>query len=108
MDSSQASKILSHCPMCKKVYGKDAVRHLGEQQGAGLYHCTCHSCGQAMIAVVLEQMGLVSSIGMMTDLEVADALRFYEAEAVSKDECVAIHRVLDAQSWEFCQSLLKK
>lgn len=94
--------------MCKKVYGKEAVRHLGEQDGAGVYHCTCKSCGQAMIAVVLEQMGLVSSIGMMTDLEVSDALQFYTAEAVSKDECVQIHRILEQNSGDFCAALLPK
>ncbi len=103
---SQASKILSHCPLCKKNYPDDAVQSLGEQGGADIYHCTCKACGHAMIAVVLEQAGLVSSIGMVTDLEIHDAISFYKAKPISNDECVEAHRVLEHHSQELCKALI--
>lgn len=104
--NSQASKILSHCPLCKKTYPEAAVRHLGEQNGANMYHCTCQACGHAMMAVVLEQAGLVSSIGIVTDLEINDALGFFQAKPVSNDECIEAHRVLEHHAPELCQALL--
>ncbi len=105
---SQANKLLSHCPLCKQGYAEKAVQSLGQKDGNELYHCTCHQCGYAMIAVVLEQAGLVSSIGMITDLEINDAVRFYKAEPISNNECVEAHRVLNEQSQAFCQELLDK
>jgi hypothetical protein len=60
-----------------------------------------------MLAVVLETGGWVSSIGVMTDLEAKDALRFQTAKAISADECVQIHESLERQSRDFCQLLLK-
>lgn len=82
------------------------MQYLGEQKGAQVYHCSCVSCGHAMIAVILEQAGLVSSIGMVTDLEVSDALRFYKADPIQQDECVEIHRILEHHSQDLCSVLL--
>lgn len=98
--------MLGDCPVCKKTYPEEAVRHLGRERGVDLYHCACKGCGHAMLAVVLEQAGLVSSIGMMTDLEINDALQMYKANAITKDECVKAHRMLEEESQGFCQALL--
>ena len=106
MNSSQVTKMLSECPVCKKTYPEDAVRHLGQQIGADLYHCTCKACGHAMLAIVHEQAGLASSIGMLTDLELNDALLFYKASPIAKDECVKMHRTLEKESQNMCQALL--
>lgn len=92
--------------MCKKTYPETAIRHLGEQGEANVYHCTCEACGHAMIAVVLEQAGLVSSIGMVTDLEIHDALRFYKAKPVTNDECVEAHRIFEHHSQDVCHILM--
>lgn len=108
MNASQVAKMLSQCPICKKSYLEDAVKHVGQDRGAELYHCSCKGCGHAMMAVVLEQAGLVSSIGMLTDLEVSDALQLSKTNPITKDECVKIHRVLEKESQALCQALLVK
>jgi hypothetical protein len=58
-----------------------------------------------MLAIILEAQGSVSSLGLMTDLEAKDALRFQESAAVSADECIAAHRILEESSREFCDAL---
>ncbi len=60
-----------------------------------------------MLAVVLEASGVVSSVGVVTDLEAADAKRFHEAAAISVDECLQFHVQLETQSRELCQALLQ-
>lgn len=60
-----------------------------------------------MLAVILEASGFVSSVGVVTDLEAQDALRFQSAPALSTEECIQFHRVLDDQSQALCQALLK-
>jgi hypothetical protein len=49
----------------------------------------------------------VSSIGLVTDLEVQDATRMQAAEVISSDDVVRAHRVLEEKSQEICKSLFK-
>ena len=60
-----------------------------------------------MLAVVLEASGVVSSVGVVTDLEAADATRFHNANAITVDECLQFHVQLEEQSKELCKALLK-
>lgn len=100
------SKLIAHCPVCQTSYGDQAIRLVGERGTSRLFHCTCASCGHAMLAVILENAGWVSSIGMITDLEANDAARFQKLEMISANECVQIHQGLEHQSRELCQQLL--
>lgn len=59
-----------------------------------------------MMAVVLEASGVVSSVGVVTDLEAADAKRFHQASPITVDECLHFHVQLEDQSRELCQALL--
>ncbi len=106
MDDAHLSKLLAQCPMCQATYLKDDLRLLGEKGATRLFHCTCRACGHAMLAMVLEAHGSVSSVGLMTDLEAPDALRFRDLEPVSADECIAMHRFLQTESLDLCASLL--
>ncbi len=105
MDHALPQKILAHCPLCQSAYPTSLIRLLGERGTMRLFHCTCNSCGHAVLAVVLETSGSVSSVGLVTDLEVTDALRFQNARPVTGDECIAIHRLLETNSQSFCERL---
>lgn len=101
-------QLLAHCPVCQAAYPASDVRLLGERGTTRLFHCTCPSCGNAVLAVVLENAGAVSSVGLVTDLEIQDALRFQDVPAVTTDECLAVHRFLETESGVFCRQLLDK
>ena len=60
------------------------------------------------MAVVLENAGSVSSMGLVTDLEVQDAIRFQGRGPVTSDECIRFHQVLEGDSRGLCQRLLDK
>lgn len=100
--------MLAHCPLCQTAYHAAAVRLLGEKGTTRLFHCTCERCGHAVLAVVLETSGSVSSMGLVTDMEVQDAIRFQGLPPVSSDDCIAIHRALESESQRFCERLLDK
>lgn len=108
MDNANPQKILGHCPLCHVAYGSSEVRLVGERGQARLFHCTCLGCGQAVLAVVVEAQGGVSSVGLMTDLEIQDAVRFASLPAVAADECLAAHRILEQDSRDWCARLLDK
>ncbi len=108
MDQPHSERLLAHCPLCHTAYDATRVRLLGEYGSTRLFHCSCQSCGQSVLAVVLESNGSVSSVGLVTDLEIEDALRFTNADSVSSDECIAVHRLMERGSLAFCKGLLDK
>jgi hypothetical protein len=61
-----------------------------------------------VLAVILEANGSVSSIGLVTDLEIQDAIRFTEVETITSDECIAAHMFMETDSLAFCQRLLDR
>jgi hypothetical protein len=58
-----------------------------------------------MLAVVLEASGVVSSVGVVTDLEAVDAKRFYDAAPITVDECLRFHLQLEEESRALCHAL---
>ncbi len=104
--SIQPSRILTQCPLCQAHYGEEQIRLVGEQGTTRLFHCRCEACGRSMLAVILEASWFVSSVGVVTDLEAQDALRFQSAAALSSEECIQFHQVLEGQSKVLCQALL--
>ena len=104
--SIQPSRILTQCPLCQSAYAENGIRLVGEQGVTRLFHCSCEQCGRAMLAVVLEASGVVSSVGVVTDLEAADAKRFHDAPAISVDECLRFHVQLEEESRALCHALL--
>lgn len=86
-------------------YNEREVHLLGERGTTRLFHCTCRGCGHAMLAMILETQGSVSSVGLVTDLEVQDALRFRDRVSLTSDECLLAHRVLEDHSRDVCQIL---
>ncbi len=108
MESSRPQQVLAHCPLCQAAYPETQVRLLGEKGTSRLFHCSCRSCGHALLAVIVESSGSVSSVGLVTDLEIQDAVRFRDAEPITADECVAAHRALKDDSKALCGRLLDK
>lgn len=100
--------MLAHCPMCQSAYEPSEIRLIGEKGTTRLFHCTCGSCKHAVLAVVLEAAGSTSSVGLMTDMELQDALRFQQAGPVTTDECIAFHQLLETKSQAVCQALLDR
>lgn len=108
MDHAHSPKLLAHCPVCHAMYTETSVRLLGEKGTARVFHCTCESCGNSVMAVVLENAGAVSSVGVVTDMEIGDAIRFQDVSAVTSDECIAAHHLMNTESKAFCLRLLDK
>ncbi len=72
-----------------------------------MFHCSCGHCGHAILAVVLETSGWVSSIGVMTDLDVKDAERLQDRSPLTSDECVKFYHLFEQESAAFCKEVLQ-
>lgn len=100
--------LLTQCPLCQAAYDEKHVRLVGERGSTRLFHCSCQTCGHAMLALILETQGAMSTVGLVTDLEVQDALRFCDKQPLSSDECLAVHSFLQDHSQDFCTWLMQE
>ncbi|GMU25267.1 MAG: hypothetical protein AMXMBFR16_01720 [Candidatus Uhrbacteria bacterium] len=107
MDPS-APKVLTHCPLCQASYQERGVRLLGESTGMTLYHLHCSACRHSVLAMIVENPHGIRSVGLVTDMEAQDAIRFQDLDPVSADDCVRMHLALDGQSREMCRRLLQR
>ena len=100
--------LLTQCPLCQAAYHEKHVRLVGERGSTRLFHCSCQTCGHAMLALILETQGAWSTVGLVTDLEVQDALHSCDKKPVTSDECLSVHGFLEEQSQDLCRWLLQE
>lgn len=105
--NSPVPKLLTHCPLCHAPYEEQSVRLLGEHENMKLLHLTCSHCAHSVLAVILENQGGISSVGLVTDLEVQDAVRFQDAESITADDCLEAHAMISTKSKDICKQLLE-
>ncbi len=91
--------LISTCPLCQAAYEPQETKILGEQDDAHLLHMRCSRCGNAVLAIVLVSSVGVSSVGVMTDMTYADALKFSDAPQVDADQVLAAHTHLSDDRW---------
>lgn len=101
----QPSRVLANCPICRVDYVDARISLIGEQGDAKLYHCSCGACGHAVLAIMLEASGWVSSVGVVTDLEAEDAARYRTLATLNADECIKLYRAIEGDGRAFCQAL---
>ena len=61
-----------------------------------------------MLALMTDHQGWVSTVGLVTDLEMADAVRLAERSPVGSDECIHFYQIFNQQSQEMCEWLVSR
>lgn len=102
---SLPSRLIVECPLCHASYQQERVRALGETAAGKLFHCSCDTCGRSMMALMRENTGYVSTIGLVTDQTVTDAIRLSDRTPISADECIGAHVLLEQESQDFVELL---
>lgn len=95
MDSSKKFKkwqsslnLINSCPICKSKYNTKTHKKYLEGDSVNLMHITCHICQTYFVAIFMEIMRGVSTIGMVTDLNFEDVNRLFHRDAISLDEAL--------------------
>ncbi len=103
----EAKDVLQRCPLCHESYQASAVFAL-DGRSRKVYHCYCHACKRAMLAVLFEASGWLSSVGMLTEFTAAEARQAARMGPVDGDACLQAHRCFQEGSREFCAFLQKQ
>ncbi len=96
-------KLISFCPLCETHYHPREALLVHERDNSHLLHITCRKCEHSIIALVLVSNAGVSSVGLVTDLSYHDVLKFREADSISIDDVLSVHRALARKGLFFRQ-----
>ena len=86
--------ISSYCPVCHSRYNPIEAKILEENDEAHLVHIRCRHCQVAILALVLVNNLGVSSLGLVTDLNSEEVLKFKDLPPVTCDDVITTHQLL--------------
>ncbi|MBI4143183.1 hypothetical protein HY480_04895 [Candidatus Uhrbacteria bacterium] len=93
----ESLRLISYCPVCDTSYNPMEARVIDEYGERHLMHIRCKKCAHAILALVLTSGMGVSSMGILTDLAFDDVLKFREAQALTTDDVIALHNLLERE-----------
>ncbi len=91
---NSGTRLISNCPLCQSIYQPASTRVLIAREDAHLVHIKCGQCDCAIVAVIVNNLMGISSIGLLTDLTPEDVLKFRSTDSVSADDVIELHRWL--------------
>ena len=87
-------KLISQCPVCAAKNATFNVKIIDEREDAQLTFITCKQCGGQLMALIVANGPIVSSIGLITDLNEEDIINFRDSGPVSEDDLLKLHENL--------------
>jgi len=90
----QALKFINKCPLCTEPYDPKKAHLFAKNEAAHLVHLTCSKCSSYFIVMILMMGHGLSSVGMVTDLSLADAERLYKAEPITLNEAINGYKLI--------------
>ncbi|MBI5728883.1 MAG: hypothetical protein HY983_01375 [Candidatus Magasanikbacteria bacterium] len=100
----EALKLINRCPICSHAYQSGQAKIFAKVSSAGLVHLTCSECQSYFVAMIVVLGHGLSSVGIVTDLNFADASRLYRTETLTTDEIIDGFQTIENK--HFIQSLL--
>jgi len=94
----ESIKIISFCPVCNAKYNPIEAKVLEEKDEAHLVHIKCRRCQSNVVALILTSNLGISSMGIVTDLDSEDVIKFKSSKAVSADDVIDIYKILQSKS----------
>lgn len=89
--------LITHCPVCNVRYDPLEARVLEERENAHLVYIKCRQCQSAILALIMANSLGISSMGLITDLNSDDILKFKAAKPVSCDDVIEVHQFLNKE-----------
>ncbi|KKW37130.1 MAG: hypothetical protein UY81_C0003G0010 [Candidatus Giovannonibacteria bacterium GW2011_GWA2_53_7] len=90
--SKETLRLLSFCSLCRTENEHVDVRLMGSEGEIGVWHIRTKTCGHALLAMVLKNKELVSTVGIVTDLSAEDVRRMLCQRSVSLNDVLRTHQ----------------
>ena len=96
--SDESLRLVAFCPVCHTRYNHLQAQVGSEREGAHLVHIKCHHCASSVLALILANNFGISSIGLITDLDSLEVLKFKEAVPLAEEDVLAVEALLEQGS----------
>ena len=96
-----------HCPICSHKYHAERTSIIeardtdSQENSQMLVHTECEHCKSSVVFSIALDGPEIFSIGMVTDLTAADAIRFRDSEAITIDQVLDFHSFLSKFDGDF-------
>ncbi len=91
-------RVLTACPFCNTAYSIRAARVLAQKDDAHVVHIECRNCGGSIVALILSGGVGMQSVGVVTDLNRDEVVKYSAAHRISADDILDLHRVLNSET----------
>ncbi len=86
---------VTRCPFCAVSYDGERLRTLKKDGRKEVLHATCLQCFRAMFYTIERFEQNISCVGIFTDCDAQDALRFMSRKRISPDDVLSVHLALE-------------
>lgn len=84
--------------MCGLGYEPDCIEVLRKGEHFTMVHAECPRCQSSAILTILSGMlGMVTTVGMLSDLSRSDIERFWDAREITADDVLNVHVFLERE-----------
>ena len=92
-------KFLGSCPVCASSYDRNKTSIVDKFQENITLHIECARWGSSVLVSINAGLrGLVTTVGMPTDLSKSDLKRLKKATKVTTDEVLELHMMLEQKN----------
>jgi hypothetical protein len=92
-------KLISHCPVCGRDYKSQAGKLFSKESDARFVHFTCRHCQSHFMAMVMMMPKGISTVGMITDLNLKDVQKLHKKLPLTVDEIIEGHKVINSPNF---------
>lgn len=87
--------LVTHCPVCNFRFDPIEAKIIEEGKKVHLVHITCRHCQSAIMALIIASGLGISSVGLITDLNIEDILKFKNKPAITSDDVINFHQFIN-------------
>jgi len=87
-------ELVIYCPLCNGDYQPKDLKTVESTQGAALMHSQCPKCRGSILSLFYHDLLGVTMVGLATDLDFNDVLRFKNASCVTQDDILETYQLL--------------
>ena len=91
---NEGLKMMGKCPVCHNKFNPISAQILEEKNDNYLVYVRCQHCQSSVIAVITAGMFGVTSIGLITDLNAEEVLKFKNNKSINIDDVINTHQLL--------------
>lgn len=95
-------RFIGPCPICKSDFVLQDIRNLKNKGQTSLLHVDCEKCESSLFVTLIKgSAGVITNVGVLTDLSKDDFLRFKSLPVITIDEVLNFYKNYDNKNDSF-------